>query len=245
MEKTNLLRFESALRREERSEATIRKYVHDVTYFDLWARNFSPDSKEITKEILVAYKAALLEKYSISSVNSMLAALNKYLKFCGREELRVQFCRTQRNYFRDGKRELTMEDYRCLLRTAAVRRDDTVRLLLLTFGCTGIRASELPFITREAAEVGKAGIQSKGKWREIYLSKDLRKVLLEYCKKHDIAEGSIFLSRTGRPLSRGAVWKRLKLLARNAGIPTERVYPHNLRHLFALSYYNTETLIIT
>lgn len=237
MEKTNLSRFETALRREERSEATIRKYLHDVTYFDSWARRFSPDGKDITKEMVVAYKEALLKEYHISSVNSMLAALNKYLKFCGREDLRVQFYRTQRSYFRDVRNELSMEDYRLLVRTAGIRRDDTVLLLLQTFGCTGIRASELPFITLEAAQAGRAGIHNKGKWREVYLPEDLREALLAYCEKHGVSGGSIFRSRTGRPLSRGDVWKRLKVLAKNAGVPEERVYPHNLRHLFALSYY--------
>ena len=221
--------YEAKLQREERAAATVEKYIHDVRAFAAWL-----GERPIDKERTAAWKTALLsEGLSAATVNVRLAALNGLLRFLGWEDCRVKFLKVQHRAFRDAGRELTRAEYRRLLDHA----DSGSSLLLETICSAGIRVSELRCITVEAARAGRADVALKGKIRTILLPEKLCRRLLKYAKKQKTASGAIFRGKDGRALSRFQVWKLMKMLAKKAGIASKKVFPHNLRHLFAVTFY--------
>lgn len=225
--------FETFLRAEERSEGTIEKYLRDVKAFAAWLCGKGVDKAAVTE-----WKAALCDKgYAPVTVNSMLAAVHCFFAYAGWKECNVKYLRVQRRLFRDARQELTREEYSLLLATARKRGQDRLALLMETICATGIRVSEVKYITVEAAQRGRAEISLKGKVRTIILPAKLCRKLLKYVKQNKIAPGGIFLTRSGNGLSRRQIWTEMKRLCKYAGIGLSKVFPHNLRHLFAVSYY--------
>ena len=218
---------------EEKSSATTEKYLRDIRAFACWL-----DHREISKELATAWKSHLLEQgYAPVTVNSMLSALNGLFKFLGWNECQVKFLKIQRRLFRDTNRELTRSEYDRLLATAKELGRDRLALLIETIGATGIRVSEVKYITVEAVQKGKAEISLKGKIRVILLSAKLCRKLLKYAKKQKTASGAIFRTKSGKELSRRQIWAELKGLCKHAGVAPTKVFPHNLRHLFATTFY--------
>ena len=221
------------LYREERSSGTIEKYLRDINTFVQWLGD-----RDVTKELTATWKSRLLEQgYAPVTINSMLSALNGLLKFLGWNECQVKFLKIQRRLFRDTNRELTRSEYDRLLATAKELGRDRLALLIETIGATGIRVSEVKYITVEAARKGKAEISLKGKIRVILLSAKLCRKLLKYAKKQKTASGAIFRTKSGKDLSRRQIWAELKGLCERAGVAPTKVFPHNLRHLFATIFY--------
>ena len=221
------------LYRNERSPGTIEKYLRDINTFVQWLGN-----RDVTKELTADWKACLLEQgYAPVTINSMLSALNGLFKFLGWNECQVKFLKIQRRLFRDTNRELTRGEYDRLLATAKELGRDRLALLIETIGATGIRVSEVKYITVEAAQKGKAEISLKGKIRIILLPAKLCRKLLKYAKKQKTASGAIFRTKSGKDLSRRQIWAELKGLCKHAGVAPTKVFPHNLRHLFATIFY--------
>ena len=221
------------LYREERSPGTIEKYLRDINTFVQWLGD-----RDVTKELTATWKSCLLEQgYAPVTINSMLSALNGLFKFLGWNECRVKLLKIQRRLFRDTNRELTRSEYDRLLATAKELGRDRLALLIETIGATGIRVSEVKYITVEAARKGKAEISLKGKIRVILLSAKLCRKLLKYAKKQKTASGATFRTKSGKDLSRRQIWAELKGLCERAGVAPTKVFPHNLRHLFATIFY--------
>ena len=189
---------------------------------------------------MILYKEHLLKSYKISSANSMLTALNGYLRYLGMQECCVSVYRMQRQLFRDIQRELTRDEYRELVRIAAGSKRKRLYCLMQTIGATGIRVSELKYITVEALKSQIVTIRSKGKVRTILIPLSLKTVLENYCEQESIRSGSIFVTRSGRPMDRRNIWSEMKRLCKKTDIVNSKVYPHNLRHLFARCYYEKE-----
>ncbi len=230
-EKTN--EFASHLALQERSTGTIQKYRRDLEKL----RRFA--GEEITdKTTLIAFKEYLIRLgYADVSINSFLAAVNQYLKYMGFAAWQLRFIKIQRQTFRSVEKELNTQEYRRLVQTARQQGNRRLALLVQTIAATGIRVSELRGITVEAARKGQAQIRMKGKTRQILLPRVLCNKLLSYCEKKRIHTGQIFITRTGKPLDRGNIWQMLKKLALTAKVKAQKVFPHNLRHLFAVTYY--------
>ena len=221
------------LRLEEKGAATIEKYLRDVRAFGFWL-----DGREISKENTAAWKAHLVEQgYAPASVNAMLSALNSLLEFLGLGGCRVKFLRVQRRLFRDAGRELTKAEYQRLLDTAHRLGQERLGLLVEAMGATGIRVSEVRYLTVEAARQGKAEISLKGKIRTILLPGKLCRKLLQYAQKQKTASGAIFRTKSGKELGRRQIWAEMKRLCGHAGVNPRKVFPHNLRHLFARTFY--------
>ena len=233
----SLTAFENYLIEEEKSSLTIEKYVRDVRQFEEWLAG-----RPITKAETLAFKAHLIERYAVSSVNSMLSALNCYLVFIGQTNCRVRIIKAQRTAFCAEEKELTKSDYQRLLRAADNK--SWLQLLMQTIAATGIRVSEHRFITVEAAKGGKAEVRCKGKVRTILLPQKLCRVLLAYARRKQIGSGSIFVSRRGRPIDRSRIWAEMKKLCKAAKVLAEKVFPHNLRHLFARTFYSMEKDVV-
>ena len=225
--------FERHLRLEEREPGTIEKYLRDIRAFAVWL-----EEKPLDKEAAVAWKEHLLASgYAPSTINSMLVALNRFFRFQRRDELRVKTIRVQRRIFRSRDRELTKGEYVRLLETAHALGRERLALLMETICATGIRVSEVKYITVEAAQAGRAEIALKGKIRTILLPGKLRRKLLKYAKKHKTGSGEIFLTRTAKGMSRRQIWAEMKAICKKAGVAPSKVFPHNLRHLFARTFY--------
>lgn len=227
-----LLEYVSYLGEEERHRATIEKYTRDIRSFLIFA-----DGRPITKSLLISYKEKLKTEYAPSSVNSMLVAINRFLRYLNMGNCCVKQLKIQKQIFRDEKRELTKREYERLLIAAKEKKNERLYLLLQTICATGIRISELRFITTEAVEKGKAVVDNKGKNRIVFLPGKLCKVLAKYIRKRGLASGSVFVTKTGKPLDRSNIWKAMKSLCEAANVCHEKVFPHNLRHLFARCYY--------
>jgi len=219
----------------EKSKNTIEKYLRDVQHFLTYL-----GERNLNKEIILNYKKILMEKYRTSSVNSMQIALNGYLRWIGRDDLCARVCRTQRLIFREEERELTREEYQRLLMSAKQKKKERLFCILQTIAGTGMRIGELKYLTVEALETRKVRIDFKGKVRIILLPRSLLIVLRDYCRKRKIREGSIFCSRNGRPLDRRNIWAEMKGLCGRARVAATKVFPHNLRHLFARCFYERE-----
>ena len=233
----NLLDFREHLIEGEKSELTVEKYLRDVRRFLAWL-----GSKPLEKSRVLEYKAELLGKYAVSSANSVISSLNSYFDFLDRADCRVKTIRQQRQTFLPEEKELTRAEYVRLLRAAEGK--PRLCLLMQTICATGIRVSEHKFITVEAARAGQAEVRMKGKYRTVFLERKLCKALLKYAKDNHITEGSIFITATGKPLNRCNIWAEMKKLCRTAGVSREKVFPHNLRHLFARLYYSMEHDIV-
>lgn len=225
--------FAAYLRTEERSEGTIEKYMRDVRKFFCWLGN-----EILGKTQVSAWRAQLLaDGYAPETVNSMIVALNRFLDFIGRSDCRVHTLRIQRKLFRRPDRELTRPEYERLVQTAERKGQQRLSLLLEAITATGIRVSEVKYLTVEAARAGRAEIALKGKIRVILLPNKLCRKLLKYAKKQKTVSGEIFLTRNGKSLSRRQIWSEMKNLCKFAGVEASKVFPHNLRHLFATIFY--------
>ena len=226
----------AAFRREmgerEYSPATAAKYARILRDLLAFAGGEVTD-----KTTLVAFKEKLAQNKAAGTVNGALAAVNTFLDFCGYHEWRLRFLRVQRRNFADPSRELKRCEYERLVNTARKEGDERLALLLETMAATGVRVSEVSAITAEALRAGKSEIICKGKRRTIVLPGKLCKTLLKYCKTVHITSGPVFLSKKGNPLDRSNIWKAMKRLAARAGVSLNKVFPHNLRHLFARTYY--------
>ena len=227
--------YETYLLEQELSANTVRKYVRDVERFLEYAGTREPDRK-----LMLQYKEALQRHYQISSVNSVIAALNSYLRYIGKGDLCVRSCRIQRQLFRSESLELNKEEYQNLVRAARRQGKDRLSCIMQTIGATGIRISELKYITAETLDTGWVNVYSKGKARIIFLTDSLTGMLKDYCRREGITDGSIFVTRNGCPVDRKNVWAEMKGLCREAGVPESKVFPHNLRHLFACCFYEKE-----
>lgn len=234
-EKQKLLgQFAQQLRREEKSGATVEKYLRDAGAFLAFAGD-----GEVTKEAVIAFKGYLTQKgYAVRSVNSMLASLNSFLIFLGLPECRAKSIRQQRQTYCAEDKELSRGEYLRLLEAA--KGQPQLRLVMETICATGIRVSELRFFTVEAVRQGEVTVDCKSKTRNIFVPGKLRKLLLKYAGQRGITRGSIFLGRTGKPLDRSAIWAAMKRLCGKAGVKGSKVFPHNLRKLFARTFYNIE-----
>ena len=225
--------FQQHLEREERSAATVEKYLREARRFSAWL-----DGRAVSKAAAARWKEHLLQAgYCPGTVNGKLTALDRLLAFLGWEDCRVRHLKLQRRLFRDTERELTREEYGRLL--SAAERCGRARLTLLmeAICATGIRVSEVKYLTVEAARAGRAEIALKGKIRTILIPGKLCRKLLQYAREQNIASGEIFLTRGGNSLSRKQIWADMKDLCRQAGVAPSKVFPHNLRHLFARTFY--------
>ncbi|ERJ01231.1 MULTISPECIES: tyrosine-type recombinase/integrase [Eubacteriales] len=228
--------FKKYLREEEKSENTIEKYLRDVRAFAAYLK-----SAEITKEAVIAYKNKLLsENYAVRSINSMLASLNNLFVFLGWADCRVKSIKVQRQIYCPEEKELTKAEYMRLVSTAKQKGNERLNLILQTICGTGIRVSELQYITVEAVECGEVVVSLKGKIRSVFIVKELKKKLLRYAAEQKIKNGVIFVTRTGKPISRTNIWREMKGLCEQAGVNPQKVFPHNLRHLFARVFYGIE-----
>lgn len=228
--------FSAHLKNEEKSQNTTEKYLRDVRMFAAHFRG-----TEITKEMVIAYKSKLLaEHYAVRSVNSILASLNSLFTFLGWSDCKVKSMKLQRQIYCPEEKELTKAEYLRLVNTAKRKGKERLNLILQTICGTGIRVSELEYITVEAAKSGKAVVALKGKTRSVFLVKELQKKLLRYATEQNISSGTIFITRNGKPLSRTNIWREMKGLCQEAGVNPQKVFPHNLRHLFARVFYGIE-----
>lgn len=228
-------KYTATLREDEKSSATVMKYNHDL---NMAAEYFA--GGELTKPALVGWKDILVKKYATATVNSVLAAVNGFLKHMGWDDLMVKPLKIQKSMFRDESRELTQAEYRRLVRAAESAGNRRLSLVVQTICATGIRVSELKFITVDAVRAGHTEISNKGKRRTIFLPEKLRHILKKYLKETRITEGPVFTTRSGKPLDRSNIWRDMKALCENAGVEPDKVFPHNLRHLFARTYYSIE-----
>lgn len=227
--------FEDYLRHDEREESTIEAYLRSLTRFAEWA-----DGRAVTKELAMEWKTALSEAgYRPISVNAMLAAVNKFFTCMGREDCKVKYLKLQRQMFRKSEKDLSKEEYHRLVQAAHEKGDLRMELILETICATGIRVGELKYITVEAVWAGVAEIALKGKIRTILLPHRLCRKLQKYAKQQKIASGKLFLTQDGLPVSRQSIWTRMKALCEAAGVERSKVFPHNLRSLFARSFYGS------
>lgn len=231
-ETKELRTYMAHLRAEERSAATLEKYGRDVRRFLDFAKGRGWD-----KELLMEYKESLKAGYAAASVNSMLVPVNGFLQFCGRSDCCVKLLKIQRQIFCSEEKNLSKEEYRRLLRAAREKKNERLYLILQTICATGIRIGELRFITREAVRAGRAVVDNKGKSRVVLLPDGLCRMLARYIKKSPLKTGSIFVTKSGKPVDRSNIWREMKGLCRQAGVQEGKVFPHSLRHLFARSFY--------
>lgn len=227
--------FKTYLQNEEKADATVEKYIRDLKAFSKWL-----GEGKLCKEKVIEYKESLKETYAKTSINSTLAALNSFFEYNELYGLKVKTLKIQHRIFASGEKELTKAEYESLLCTAKQKGNRKLYLLMQTICSSGIRVSELKYITISAIKRGRADIECKGKARTIIIPDALCRVLMRYAKSQKIESGSIFVSKNGKPLDRSNIWKLMKSLCEEAGVSREKVFPHNLRHLFARTYYSIE-----
>ncbi len=228
-------KFHRYLCEEEKAESTVQKYTKEVEYFAEFLQG-----EDIQKEKMIGYRKFLQEKYQARTVNVKLSAVNAYLEFSGNGECRVRYLKVQHNAFIDELRELEEIEYKRLLFTAKEQKSERMYYILLTLSGTGIRISELKYITAEAVCAGQSEISLKGKNRKILLSRELRQKLKEYMESRNIQTGPIFKTRTGKPLDRSNICHDMKRLCLAANVNASKVFPHNFRHLFARKYFEID-----
>lgn len=231
----NLCNFKKHLILQEKSKATIEKYLRDAKAFLAFV-----SKNEITKETVIAYKEHLKENYAVRSVNSMLASINCLFDFLDWLDLKIKALKLQQQVFCSEEKELTKAEYTRLCAAANRKHNERLNLILQTICGTGIRVSELQFITVEAVKQSEAIVSLKGKTRSVFIVKDLKKKLLCYAAKQNIKSGMIFITRTGKPINRTNIWREMKNLCKEANVNPKKVFPHNLRHLFARVFYAIE-----
>ena len=231
--------FKHYLIEEEKSSATLEKYMRDITTFFVWLAE-----SKLDKIAVLRYKEHLLMNYAPASVNSVLSSLNSFFEYNEWHCLKVKMLKIQKQIFAEKNKELTKAEYERLLTAAKDKKNERLYYLMQTICSSGIRVSELSAITIEAVKARKANINCKGKMRVVILPKDLCKLLLEYAKGQKITSGPVFVTRTGKPLDRSTIWKMMKSLCESAGVDKDKVFPHNLRHLFARTYYSLQKDIV-
>ncbi len=226
--------FQKHLILEEKTTATVDKYVHDVTAFVKWL-----DGRRMSKAAVQEYKQWIKTDYKVKSVNSILSSLNAFFRWINHPEYSVKSIKIQRSNFIEPNKDLTKEEYEALIQTAYEKKKIRLCLLIQTICATGIRVSEVVFITVEAVKKGFASIQCKGKNRVVFIPDNLCEMLMIYTSEKNIKNGPIFLTSNGRPLNRSNIWAEMKCLCEKAGVQSSKVFPHNLRHLFGKTYYTT------
>lgn len=232
----HLVAFQNNLKSEEKSANTIEKYLRDVRAFMTYLQG-----NPITKESLIDYKQKLIEdNYAVRSINSILASINSLLDFLEITDCKVKSLKLQRQVYCPEEKELTREEYARLVKTAKRSGNQRLNLIIQTICATGIRVSELEYITVEAVQRGEATVSLKGKTRSVFIIQELKKKLLHYITKQKIITGPIFTTKTGKPMSRTNIWREMKNLCKDARVNPEKVFPHNLRHLFARTFYGIE-----
>lgn len=237
---THLSEFRNYLIREERSSGTIEKYLRDVTTLQRFL-----SGQRLTKDGVTAWKDSLIQSgRAVTTINSMVVAANRFLGFIGMEQCRVRTLKVQRRLFRENTRELTRTDYEHLVDTACRHGKYRLALLMETICATGIRVSEVQYITVEAAHRGRTEVMLKGKIRTILLPNKLCRKLLKYAQKQKNASGEIFITKSGKGLSRKQIWAEMKSIAQQAKVAGTKVFPHNLRHLFARAFYKVSRDIV-
>ena len=227
--------FENYLRSDEKSETTIEKYLRDARAFTVFS-----EARGISKTVVMEFKASLVESYEITSANSMIAAVNAFLRFMGWVDCCIKQFKVQNKAFCSEEKELTKAEYIRLVNTAKEKGNERLNLIIQTICGTGIRVSELQFITVEAVRKGEAVVSCKNKTRTVFIVRELQKKLLNYIKSKSITSGCIFITKSGKPMSRCNIWREMKALCEQAGISPDKVFPHNLRHLFARTFYGIE-----
>ena len=232
-------KFKEYLIDEEKSKATIEKYIRDLTVFVCWL-----GGAELNKTKVLGYKEYIISKYAPASVNSILSSLNSFFDFIGEYGLKVKNLKIQKQIFAKNEKELTKAEYDRLLAAAKAEGNQKLNLLMQTICATGIRVSELKYITVEVLKDGRADVNMKGKLRVIIIPKELCRMLKKYAAEQKISSGSIFVTKTGRPLDRTNIWKLMKSLCESANVDKGKVFPHNLRHLFARTFYSIEKDIV-
>ena len=231
--------FKIYLYEEERSDNTIEKYMRDIRFFREWLQG-----RSIDKSLVIEYKKELCERYAAKSVNSILSSINAFFTFMGWYDLKVKTLKIQRRIFADKSKELSKSEYERLLTAAKDKKNERLYYLMQTIASTGLRVSEIKYVTCEAVRQGQAVINCKGKIRQIFLPKKLCQMLKQYIKSRKIKSGSVFITRSGKPLDRCAIWKMLKDLCESAGVSKDKVFPHNFRHLFARTFYSLQKDIV-
>ena len=234
-----LTRFAAQLRAEERSPATVEKYCREAARFAAWL-----NGREADQEQALAYKTELAGSRTPAGVNGAVAALNRLFDALGLTACRLKAVKVQRRIFRDEERELTEKEYRRLLTAARAQKNERLLLVMEAICATGIRVSELRFFTVEAVRLGRAEVANKGKTRTVFLPGKLQKALLKHAKRRGIDSGPVFVTRNGKPLDRCNIWREMKGLCKEAGVAEGKVFPHNLRHLFARTFYGLEKDIV-
>ena len=232
-------KFEEHLINEEKSKATIEKYIRDISAFASWLGCAEP-----CKARVLEYKDRLIKKYAPSSVNSILSSLNSCFDYSGEYGLKVKNLKIQKQIFAKNEKELTKAEYERLLKAAKSKGNRKLNLIMQTICATGIRVSELKYICAESLKSGIAQVNMKGKLRIIIIPKELCKMLKKYAAEQKISSGSIFVTKTGRPLDRTNIWKLMKSLCESANVDKGKVFHHNLRHLFARTFYSIEKDIV-
>ncbi len=232
--------FRKMLTAEEKAPATVQKYVRDARTFFAYMGD-----RCLTKELAIAFKQDLLDRgYGQGSVNGMIASVNKLLAFLGRQDCRLRALKLQRQIYRPEEQELTKGEYMRLVHAAEGKENQRLSLILQTVCATGIRISELSHITVEAVQAGKAVVSCKGKVRTVFIVRQLQKKLQRYIRNAGLKSGSVFVTRTGRPVNRSNIWREMKNLCQMAQVDPQKVFPHNLRHLFARIFYGIEKDIV-
>ena len=237
---TEIIRsFNDYLINEEKASATVNKYLHDVCEFQTWLSEQEP-----CKTAVLAYKSYLCEQYAPSSVNAALSSLNSFFNFMEWYDLRVKNLKIQKQIFASTDKELTKAEYDRLLQAAKQKKNERLYLLMQTICSTGIRVSEVRYVTVEAVARGVAEINCKGKRRQVFLPKQLCQILKQYIKEQKIKSGAVFVTKNGNPLDRSNIWSDMKKLCKAANVSEKKVFPHNLRHLFARTYYSLQKDIV-
>ena len=231
--------FQTYLINEEKASSTISKYLHDVNEFQVWL-----NERELCKTEVLAYKTYLCERYAPASVNAALASLNSFFRFMEWYDLKVKNLKIQKQIFASTEKELTKSEYERLLLAAKQKKNERLYLLLQTICSTGIRVSEVRHITVSAVSRGIAEINCKGKCRRVFLPKQLCRILKQYIKEQKIKSGAVFVTKNGNPLDRSNIWSDMKKLCKAANVSEKKVFPHNLRHLFARTYYSLQKDIV-
>lgn len=230
--------FERHLKEEEKAENTINKYIRDINEFYEWHELIRGNACEalVTKDVLLDYKEHLKKsKLKVSTINSKISSLNAYFTYTENEALKLKVLKCQKSLFGSKEKELTKQEYKRLYE--ACKNNEKLRHIVETIVKTGVRVSEVEFITYESLNIGKAIVDNKGKIRTIIIPRKLCVILKDYCRKISINTGPIFLTRNGTPVDRKQIWQMMKNLADKAEVPKEKVFPHNLRHLFAREFY--------